>query len=191
MLVIVIVPAVAPAIPPNEVEVAPPVVVPVVVDKVVEELAVYKAERRSFPKPDRIEKTTGIPMLGRIAAGQPIWAEENMEEYVPIELHTLPRRIKIENLFALRVVGDSMINANILNGDIVAFEKIFSVHEQINNGDIAAVLIDDKATLKRVFFVKNGLKLKSENPEVEPIFLNENDFVLIQGKLVKVLGKED
>lgn len=117
-----------------------------------------------------------IPVLGTIAAGTPILAEENIEEYFNID-----NSIKAD--FALRIKGNSMINASILPGDIVFIRK----QETLENGEIGAVLIDDSATLKK--FYKNGdtIILQAENDTYAPIILN-NGNVKILGKLAAVLN---
>lgn len=121
-----------------------------------------------------------IPLLGTIAAGQPIYAEEHIEEYLPIDddLHAD---------FALKVSGDSMINADINDGDIVFIRK----QEVVENGQIAAVLIDDSATLKRFYKIGSIVQLQAENPKYSPIICNENNYdnCRIIGLAVAVLHK--
>lgn len=94
-----------------------------------------------------------IPLIGRIACGEPILAEENIEDYVD-----LPRHIRAD--FALTCRGNSMINAGIREGDIVYIRK----QERVDNGQIAAVLIDDEATLKRFYYNGDSIRLMAENP---------------------------
>jgi len=119
-------------------------------------------------------ETRKIPMLGTIAAGEPIYAEEEFEYYVEVGAD-----IKAD--FCLKVSGDSMINARILDGDIVFIRKQTSV----NDGDIAAVLIDNEATLKRVYYNDDSITLVSENPEFKPmIFKAGENAVSILGKAV-------
>lgn len=102
-----------------------------------------------------------IPLLGNIAAGVPIWAEQNFEESLPI----LPALFGKGELFALRVVGDSMTGAGINHGDIAVIQK----RDHVESGEIAAVLIENEATLKRVFLLSDSLVLKSENPEYKDL----------------------
>ena len=118
-------------------------------------------------------ETHKIPLLGNISCGQPVFAEQDRESY--IEAGT-----NIAADFCLRAKGESMIGARILNGDIVF------VHKQptVNNGEIAVVLIDDEATLKRVYFEKNSVMLVAENPNYPPLIYTENDF-----HEVRILGK--
>lgn len=121
-----------------------------------------------------------IPLLGEIAAGQPVYADGHIEEYLPVDddLHVD---------FALKIKGDSMINANIDDGDIVFVRQ----QSDVDDGQIAAVLIDDSATLKRVYHMNGFIQLQAENPKYPPmIFGSKNcDDVRILGLAVAVLGK--
>jgi len=124
-----------------------------------------------FP-PGRMKK---VPLLGGIACGNPILAEENIESYVDIE-----EGVSVD--FALTCIGDSMIGARIMDGDLVY------IHQQpeVENGDIAAVLIDDEATLKRVYYYPGRIILQAENPNFPPMVFqgSELDGVRIIGKAV-------
>lgn len=122
--------------------------------------------------------TKKIPVIGTIAAGEPILAVENIEEYIDLDE-------KISADFALRVKGDSMVGANIFDGDIVFIRK----QSDVDDGEIAAVIIDDSATLKRVFKFENKVVLKAENPKYKPILLNGDKSVYIVGKAVYKLSK--
>ncbi len=119
-----------------------------------------------------------IPLLGQIAAGSPILAEENLEGYVDFvspNIHADP-----STLFALRVKGESMIEAGILDGDIIVIEKC----EYAENGQIIAALVDNEATVK-TFYKENGhFRLQPENSTMEPIIVNE---VIVLGKVVACL----
>lgn len=121
------------------------------------------------------QQENGIPLLGNIAAGVPIWAEQNIETYLPIP----PNLFGNGDIFALRVVGDSMTGAGIRNGDIALIER----KDSVANGEIAAVLIDNEATLKRVYVRSNSLVLKSENPASKDLkyAANNHDIVRILG----------
>lgn len=113
-----------------------------------------------------------VPMLGKIRAGKPLTAyQENEYAYVNAELNAD---------FCLRVNGDSMIGVGIKSGDIVYFRS----QEKVDDGDIAAVVIDDEATLKRVYFGDNTITLVSENPKYKPMI-----FTPQQGKNIRILGK--
>lgn len=111
-----------------------------------QETVVYK---NIEPIPD----TTLVPIIGGIACGLPITAEENVEGYAEVD-----RRVHAD--FALRCVGDSMINARIFNGDLVFIRR----QPDVDNGEIAAVAIDGEATLKRVYKYPNRVELRPENP---------------------------
>ena len=114
-----------------------------------------------------------IPLIGTIACGAPILAEEHIEDYVNI-----PKHIKAD--FALTCKGDSMINARIYDGDIVYIRH----QETVENGEIAAVLIENEATLKRVKIYDDHISLEPENPLYRPlVYWNE------EMANVKILGK--
>lgn len=100
-------------------------------------------------------ETEGMPILGRVAAGEPILAEENIEGYVTLE--KLFHRPK--GTFALKVSGDSMVDEGIIDGDYVIVEP----GAKVANGQIGVVLLDDEATVKRVFVQKNRIALKPAN----------------------------
>lgn len=107
-------------------------------------------------RPVGSEQTVAVPLVGRIAAGSPTFALEEAEEILP-----LPRALfRGSSLFALRVKGDSMINAGIFDGDIA----VLQAGSDFSDGDIAAVVVDEEATLKRVFKTKSGVRLHAENP---------------------------
>ena len=122
--------------------------------------------------------TKKIPIIGTIAAGEPILAVENIEDYIDLDE-------KINADFALRVKGDSMVGANIFDGDIVFIRK----QSDVDDGEIAAVIIDDSATLKRVFKFENSVILRAENPKYKPISLNGDKSVYIVGKAVYELSE--
>lgn len=114
-----------------------------------------------------------IPLLGAIACGEPILAVENIEDYVKI-----PKDMPGD--FALRCKGDSMINARIFDGDIVYIRQ----QDTVENGEIAAVLIDSDATLKRVRLFDDHIVLEPENPMYKPwVYWNE------EMNTVRILGK--
>ena len=116
-----------------------------------------------------------IPLLGNIACGAPILADDHIEEYIDI-----PKHVRAD--FALSCKGDSMINARIFNGDVVYIRQ----QETVDNGEIAAVLIDNEATLKRVRLYEDHISLEPENPQYRPIVLwgEEMNTVRILGKAV-------
>lgn len=114
-----------------------------------------------------------IPLVGTIAAGTPILAEENITDYFNIDS-------SIDADFAVKVKGDSMIKANINSGDIVFIRK----QPQVENKEIAAVLVDGEATLKRVLKIGEQITLLPENDEYNPILLDSNNDIIILGKMV-------
>lgn len=133
----------------------------------------YDVEMDKLPENVYKVETRKIPMIGTIAAGQPIVAEEQIEYYVEAGTH-------INADFCLKVKGDSMINARIMDGDIVFIKK----QDTVDEGQIAAVLIDNEATLKRVYRTNDELMLVAENPTYKPMIYKERD-----GKDIRILGK--
>lgn len=132
----------------------------------------------SSPLPDNIipmPKMRKIPLLGTIACGEPILASENIEGDVSI-----PENIHAD--FALRCKGDSMINARIFDGDVVYIRQ----QDIVDDGEIAAVLIEDEATLKRVRLYDDHISLEPENPQYRPFVYwgEEMNSIRILGKAV-------
>ena len=135
-------------------------------------------EHDSFEITESNSSTTNVPVLGRIAAGGPILAEQSVEAVCP-----LPRDLVGEgDLFSLKVVGDSMVDAAICDGDWVV------IRQQANceNGDIVAALIDDEATVKTFKRRDGHVWLMPHNPAYSPIL---GDHAQILGKVVSVLRK--
>ena len=129
-------------------------------------------EKYDSIKPIKLKR---FPMLGEIACGEPIFADEDREHYIMADMD-------IDADFCLTAKGDSMINARIFNGDIVFIKEM----PIVENGDIAAVIIDDEATLKRVYYYPNQgkLVLNPENSAYDPL-------VYIKDELnhIRILGK--
>ena len=136
-------------------------------------------EEQDFMTVDNIfpMKTKKVPLLGDIACGVPIWAEEQRGEFVSVS-------DDIDADFCLRAKGDSMTGARIYDGDIVFIRR----QPTVENGEIAAVIIDNEATLKRVYFYrdKNKLVLNPENPAFDPLVYigSELEEIRILGKAV-------
>ena len=138
--------------------------------------------RRDPTKPRAIEildedfnlgrrEVTNIPLVGAVAAGQPILAQQNIENYFPVPVEMAPNA----QCFALQVKGDSMIGIGINDGDYVFVKETASA----NNGDLVVALVDDSATVK-TFYKENGyIRLQPENDAMEPIIVND----------CKILGK--
>ena len=122
------------------------------------------------------EKSVNVPVVGRVAAGEPILAVEQIEGYVPV-----PENIRRgRELFALTIKGESMINAGIFDGDIVVVHRTPGA----NNGDIVVALVDDSATVKR-FYKENGhYRLQPENDDYEPIIVDE---VVLLGTVITLI----
>ena len=122
------------------------------------------------------QQENSIPLLGNIAAGKPIWAEQNFEGYLPVS----PVLFGGGELFALHVHGDSMSGAGIRNGDIAVIQR----RDCVENGEIAAVLIEQEATLKRIYLSSESLVLKSENPAHEDLKygVDMSGFISILGR---------
>ncbi len=110
-----------------------------------------------------------IPILGRIAAGLPLLAEENIEDRVRVDSFFIGANQKV---FGLKVVGDSMIGDGIFDGDYI-FVRKQAIAEQ---GAIAVVMVDDSATVKRYFHEGDRVRLQPSNPDMEPIYVRAEDF---------------
>lgn len=121
------------------------------------------------------QNTVQVPIVGRVAAGQPILAVEDVEGYLPY----CPRTHSSDDYFALNVRGDSMKDAGILNGDIVVAIKTPTALD----GEIVVAMIEDEATVKRLYREKDRIRLQPENPAYEPIYATD---VTILGKVVAV-----
>lgn len=125
------------------------------------------------------QEIENIPVLGKITAGLPILAVENIEETFPIPVHYLEN----STVFMLKVKGDSMINAGILNGDYILVKQ----QNTAVNGDIVAALLEDEATVKRFFREENHIRLQPENPSYDPIIVGDN--LTILGKVIGLFRK--
>ena len=140
--------------------------------------------RRDPTKPRAIEivdenfnltrrEMVNVPIVGKVAAGEPILAVENIENYFPIPAEFMPN----EPTFILQVQGESMINAGILDGDYVLVQQ----QPTANDGDMVVALVDDSATVK-TFYKENGYyRLQPENDFMDPIIVSE---VMIMGKVI-------
>lgn len=123
--------------------------------------------------PWRSQQFIAVPLVGQVTAGSPILATENIEE-----VYQLPKElIRHDDVFMLSVIGDSMIEAGILNGDYVMVRR----QSNANNGDIVVAMVEDEATVKRFFKEKGHYRLQPENQHLEPIFADE---VTVLGKVV-------
>ena len=133
--------------------------------------------RRDPTKPRAIEicddnfqmvrtEMASLPVIGTVAAGTPILAEENIDSYFPVPAEIVPNG---EPSFVLKVKGDSMINAGIFNGDQIFVQQCNTA----KNGDTIVALIDDSATVKTFYKEKDHIRLQPENDDMEPIIVND------------------
>lgn len=130
--------------------------------------------RRDPTKPRAIEiiddnfnlvrrEVVNVPIVGRVAAGQPILAVENVESYFPIPMEFMPN----EQCFMLQVHGDSMINAGIFDGDTILVEQ----RQTARNGEVVVALVDDSATVKTFYQEADHIRLQPENDSMDPIIV--------------------
>ena len=137
--------------------------------------------RRDSTKPRALEVMDGtqprgrsVPLVGRVTAGMPILAIENIEEYLTLPQSMLGK----DEVFCLRVQGESMIDAGILDGDIVVLRQ----QDTAENGEIVVAMTpDDEATLKRIFYEDDRVRLQPENSTMDPIYV---EHASVLGKLI-------
>lgn len=145
--------------------------------------------RRDPTKPRAIEivddnfnlvrrETVNVPILGKVAAGEPLLAVENIEGYFPIPAEYMPNNIT----FMLVVQGDSMINAGIFDGDYVVVEQL----QTAENGQKVVALVDDSATVKTFYKEKGHIRLQPENDFMDPIIVEPDQAFQILGKVIGV-----
>ena len=136
--------------------------------------------RRDATKPRALELTDtatvrgrSVPLVGRVTAGMPILAQQNIEEY-----YMLPQNlVGGDEVFILSVQGESMIEASILDGDFVIVRR----QSHAENGDIVVAMIDDEATVKRIFYEKTRVRLQPENSAMQPIYARD---VTVLGRVI-------
>ena len=128
------------------------------------------------PDEDSGNETRKIPILGNVAAGLPLFAEENYDGSVSLPMDV----VRKGNLFALRVEGESMIGAGIFDGDLAVFVQ----QPVAENGEIVVAMVDDAVTLKRFFRETNRIRLQAENPAYPSIFTQD---VKVLGKLITII----
>jgi len=126
-----------------------------------------------------MEEIIEIPIVGRVAAGQPILAEQNIEGTLSLQASLINKR---DNCFGLKVKGDSMINAGIFEGDVV----VINPQQNANNGEIVVALLGDEATLKRFERTGNQVYLIPENENYQKINVNKREDFSIVGKVLGV-----
>ena len=123
-----------------------------------------------------------IPLVGQVAAGLPILAEENIEEYVKLPTSMVKQNNKSEGTYMLKVKGDSMINVGIYSGDYIIVSKC----QTAENGQIVVALIENEATVKTFYKEKDHIRLQPENDTMEPIIVKD---VQILGKVVGLIRR--
>ncbi len=138
---------------------------------------------RSISLQSRKRPASTIPILGKVAAGMPVLSPENREGEVMVDLSLFSLRSS-HNIFALKVRGESMVNAHIMNGDIL----LVRAQSVAQNGDIVVALTDGEATVKRFYAEKNRIRLQPENTEMKPIYVERGEFRIL-GKAVGVIRK--
>lgn len=146
--------------------------------------------RRDPTKPRAIEVLVGgqsgeqrrkliqLPILGRVAAGQPLLAEENVEDFFPIPRDFGP----VDEAFMLRVRGESMIEAGIYDGDLVVVQRT----SEAENGAIVVAMIEDEATVKRFYRESGHIRLQPENQTMEPIYATD---VIVIGRVIGLVRR--
>jgi repressor LexA len=144
--------------------------------------------RRDPTKPRAIEimddsfnefrrEVANVPVIGTVAAGQPLLAVENIENYFPIPTDLLPNK----DIFMLKVKGDSMVNIGILDGDFVVVGSQSDAHD----GEVIVALVDDSATVKTFYQEEGRVRLQPENDTMEPIYVYGS--LMILGKVIGVM----
>jgi len=127
---------------------------------------------------ENMNNTIPLPVIGNVAAGLPILAEQNIEDYIPVPIQF----IGDGNHFILKVQGESMIEAGIMNQDYLIVRQ----QQHADNGEIAVVLLEDEATVKRFYQKENHIELRPENSSMEPIIVEE---AYVVGKVVGLFRK--
>ncbi|HUL30983.1 MAG TPA: transcriptional repressor LexA [Thermodesulfobacteriota bacterium] len=134
------------------------------------------------PPPVLATQILSVPLVGRVHAGEPILAVENIEGYIHLDRNLATT----EDVFLLRVQGDSMIDAHIQDGDFALVKP----QPRAENGEIVVALIEDEATIKRIFQKRDLIRLEPANPKMEPILVKKGEKnVTIVGKVVGIFRK--
>ncbi|MCR4841197.1 MAG: transcriptional repressor LexA [Lachnospiraceae bacterium] len=120
-------------------------------------------------------EVVNVPIVGTVAAGQPLLATENITDYFPIPVEYMPNT----ETFMLKVKGDSMINVGIMNGDTIIVQR----QQTARNGEIIVALVDDSATVKTYYKEQGHIRLQPENDEMEPMIFDD---IQIIGKVIGV-----
>lgn len=140
--------------------------------------SIYNVSVNDMMEKDLTIQIPTVPILGTVRGGEPIYAQQQIQGYEPVE----PQETTNGEYFYLEVVGDSMKDDRILPGDILYVRK----QNTLNNGEIGIVLVDDEATVKRVYFKNNTLILQPSNDNYQPLIFDEQQ---LQQHQVQILGK--
>lgn len=124
------------------------------------------------------KKVVPIPVIGRVTAGQPILAQQNIEDYFPLPVEF----VRSEECFILYVRGDSMIEAGIYDGDLLVVRR----QQTARDGDVVVARLEDEATVKRFFREADRIRLQPENPAMEPIYTHD---AAIEGVAIAVIRR--
>jgi repressor LexA len=146
-------------------------------------IARERGKSRAISLPSGRKPVVSVPLLGRVAAGQPVLSPENREGDLAVDLSLFALRTA-QNLFALKVRGESMVDAHILDGDTVLVRQ----QTTARNGDIVVAQVEGETTVKRFFAEENRVRLQPENRAMKPLTLERGDFRIL-GKVVGVLRK--
>lgn len=136
----------------------------------------------SAPKENDKNEVIEVPIVGRVAAGSPILAQENIEGTVNVDKSIVRQP---QNIFALRIKGDSMIKAGIFNGDLVLVKQ----QSVADKGEVIVALLEDEATVKRYYPERNYIRLQPENENLKPIMVRKESSFSIIGKVVGVIRR--
>jgi repressor LexA len=142
-----------------------------------------RGKSRGISLPTGNRPASAIPLLGRVAAGMPVLSLENREGEVMVDLSLFSLRSG-NNLFALKIKGESMVNAHIMDGDTL----LVRAQSTAQNGDIVVAQTDGEATVKRFFLEKDRIRLQPENSTMKPLFVERGEFRIV-GKAVGVIRK--
>ena len=134
-----------------------------------------------MPTPDvsLAEEYVNVPVIGRVSAGQPLLAVESITDYIPVPMSHLPNR----DVFLLRVKGESMINAGILDGDYVLVRQ----KDSAADGDMIVALVDDSATVKTFYREDGHIRLQPENDYMDPIIVTPDRYFQILGDVIGIM----
>ena len=140
-----------------------------------------KRLQQYMPSPDvsMAEEYVNVPVIGRVSAGVPLLAVENITDYIPVPMSRLPN----VQTFLLRVRGESMVNAGILDGDYVLVRQKASA----SDGDMIVALVDDSATVKTFYHEDGYIRLQPENDYMDPIIVSPDQHFQILGDVIGVM----